>query len=83
MSERNARLVRKYMKVLGPERLPETLDVRGKQVRNPILEDWEYIFTHGTSKQRGILANWIRKGILLEDPLALNKRANREVLRDS
>ena len=66
MNEKNARLLRQFIRFCGPERLP--MRVKGRIVDrgpevdrpNPIVRDMREVFRRGTSGQRAALAAQLR-----------------------
>lgn len=64
MRERNARLLRRFIRFCGPDRLPATLIEGGRPRPNPIIRDMREVFRHGTSGQRRALAAQLRLEIL-------------------
>lgn len=64
MSEKNARLLRKFIRSCGPDRLPERIHERGRSHPNPIIRDMREVFRRGTSRQRHALAEQLRLEIL-------------------
>ena len=90
MSERNAKLLRRFIKFCGPGRLPEriTVDVAYGKERtvvsdktrpNPIIADMREVFRRGTSGQKRALAAQFRQEIGLK---AFPRRARRARNRD-
>jgi hypothetical protein len=61
MRERNARLLRKFVRFCGPERLPETIEEGGAVHRNPIIRDFESVFNAGTAGQKRALVSQMRQ----------------------
>jgi hypothetical protein len=60
MNEKNARLLRQFIRFCGPERLPERIQERGRSHPNPIIRDMREAFRHGASGQRRALASQLR-----------------------
>lgn len=77
MSERNAKLLRRYVRFMGdrmPEfvNIPERLATPGsptKRVRNPILEDYEVGLSNGSHRDRAWWARSIKAQIKADLPL--------------
>ena len=61
MRERNARLLRAYIKFCGPERLPEFLEDKdhGKKWPNPIIADFRTVFDSNNTKQKTALSRYM------------------------
>ncbi len=78
MNERNARLLRKYIKSCGPGRLPERIEENGSMRPNPILTDLREVFNRGSGDRKRWLADKIRS----EMPAGFPKRVKRTVRRD-
>jgi hypothetical protein len=55
MSERNARLLRKFVRFCGPDRLSERIQEGGRSHPNPIIRDMREVFRRGTSGQKAAL----------------------------
>lgn len=60
MNEKNARLLRQFIRFCGPARLPEYMEDLGRRQLNPIIRDMWEVFCHGTSGQRRALASQLR-----------------------
>ncbi len=80
MSERNAKLLRRFIKFCGPDRLPERIPVVGDRTKpNPIIVDMREVFRRGTSGQKRALATQLRQEI---GPKEFPRRARRARNRD-
>lgn len=60
MNEKNARLLRQFIRFCGPARLPEYMGDLGRRQLNPIIRDMREVFRRGTSRQRRALAAQLR-----------------------
>ena len=66
MRERNATLLRKYIKFCGPERLPEKTTITLKSgytytEDNAIIVDFKNTFTNGSPREKMKLSKWMQR----------------------
>lgn len=64
MNEKNARLLRKFIRHCGPEGLPARIVQGGRSHPNPIIRDMREIFRRGTGRQKAALAEQLRLEML-------------------